>query len=247
MNKNLSFGLKRNRRDLKRKRQKSMFKFLFFIMLIGVFAWLFFQFGQYTSQNNIDNLQTINQELSSNIKELEEKLLSTSQNIAISKAETKNLQERYNKDVPTGETKKLFDLMSKRIKDGVSHKRISYVLENVQQKSRCSDQIFTKRLSVYTNSKPRKTPTTTNLFNSDLIISAKGQPVVNKDGSIEYWFDPQKPVTLDIKHIKGQSHQVTGDLPFDTNFTVDDIEYRLNIRSGPRDYIYISGVTCQFP
>jgi hypothetical protein len=241
-----STGLRATRIQAKRKKRQKLTIFVASLAAIVLFAWLFFQLGQYNLESNQASLRSENEKAIQELNDTTKKIESLEQLIEKAKAETKTWSERYQRDVPQGAGKDLYEIMRQKMEEGISVDRLSFVIRNTQPTSKCSEKPIIKKILLKAGGKSNINDKTS-FFDDQLIFQGEGKPHKNPDGSLEFWFDPQAPISVTLTHMTGKSHVANGVLPFQTNFIVGNHNYLFNIRSGPRGYVHVSGTLCDYP
>jgi cell division protein FtsB len=239
-------GLRTTRVQARRKKRQKVILFLCVLGIIFLFGWFFYKLGTYKIENKEALLLSENEKAQQNLQILTEKIEALEQNMDKALSETKTWQERYQRDVPQGLGKDLYDVMRDKLESGISVDRLSFVIRNTEKESKCSEKPIVKKILLKAGAKSTNTETVP-FFDDQLFLQGMGMPQKNADGSHEFWFDPQLPVTIYLNHVTGKKHEAKGVLPFQTNFIVGDHNYHFNVRSGPRGYVHVSGTICNYP
>lgn len=241
-----STGLRATRIQTKRKKRQKTALFLMSLCALGFFAWLFFQFGKYHVESKQNAIEQAHEKALLSLQEMSSKMEALEQAIVSAKEETKTWSERYQRDVPEGVGKDLYEMIQKKMEEGISVDRLSFVLRNTQQSSKCSEKPIIKKILLKSNGK-QGAPEKVSFFEDKVSFQGEGKPTKNPNGTYEFWFDPQAPISIVLNHVSGKKHETNGVLPFQSNFIVGDQNYVFNIRSGPRGYVYVSGIECSYP
>jgi hypothetical protein len=157
------------------------------------------------------------------------------------------MRARLAKEIPTGEKKTLLQEIDKRLADGVRPERMSAVIGAVENELVCEGEAETRRFLVRT---PIYQGANDSVAFADgtITVSASGQSFRNASGSPEAWFDPAKPVTIQLARLGGSKAESAGLLPLHASIVVGDTDYRFTVAAAERTgFVTVTGQGCRFP
>ena len=81
-----------------------------------------------------------------------------------------------------------------------------------------------------------------------ITVTAQGQSATDARGNPEAWFDPDKPVTVNLTQIGGESAKLQGVLPLEHALAVGGIQHRFSVAKGSnRGFAYVTWNRCAEP
>jgi hypothetical protein len=167
-------------------------------------------------------------------------------------ARVHELEAKLAHDVPSGDRARLFEALNERLEAGVHPDRLAFVIRNARMPTNCS-VTENKRVVVATSARLRSATRTVTVGGGLLTLTAEGEPVRDRSGSSEGWFDPARPVTINISPVAKEQpavippQQASGVLPLRNSVVTGNREVRLSFKAGARSYIDITVETCDFP
>lgn len=239
-----SFGLRAAHTQARQQKRKRVFITAAIFLLCFVMGYSAYRLGIHQTEliheDMLNDINTRRSELSAYQRQVEE--LNHEKEIA--KAESKTWEDRYNREIPTGSTKELYEILTKRLEEGVPAERLSFVIRHAQAAPKCLEKPISKKIPIGV---PGAAAGKTTFFDGMLMIEGKGLAAKNQQGAKEFWFDPKNAISIELSHVTGKSHAVTGKLPFETLLQVGDKIYHINLRAGPRGYCFVSATECDYP
>ncbi len=226
------------RREAQRRKQRfwlGLFKWSLLIgavVLAGGYAWYT---GSSVARREVAELQNINDNLRSEINELQVEI-----------ADSKGREALLRQQVPTEELKPLAELIRTRVQEGVPVDRLEFIVSVTSAERACDNSPVTKRFFVQTP--VYETPGAAASFADNTItVTASGQPAINDEGNPEAWYDTSKPVTVRFQHINGAVTEATGVLPLQHSVVAGEWEYSFNLTSGNRGIVTATADRCSYP
>lgn len=156
----------------------------------------------------------------------------------------RELKARYEEDVPKGEHKALYDQLKQKLNDGVSADRLAFLIKTAEDDRRCED-IDSKRFLVRT---PIVKGANTSVSYADeaIVVSAYGEPARNEAGQPLGWYDPAKPVRLEVARIDGEVTNSEGLLPQRQGTMHQGREYRFQlVATEGRGIVRVAAQVCE--
>lgn len=242
----MTLGLHDHRKSRRRRVRWTVFKWTVVISGIlgaGIFAY---ETGSGLAQRKVTDLNGQITELTAKLEALEKENTELGANTILVRKKLGQAEARYRKDVPTGRMAKLLGQVQRKLEAGVELGRIEFVVNAVENPRSCDDAPVTKRFIV-------KTPyyeganDSVSFAKSAITITAAGEPSRDAQGNVQAWFDPAKPVTLQLTRIGGKTSAATGLLPLHASVVAGGSEYRYSAVPGPQGFIKITGDRCQYP
>ena len=158
----------------------------------------------------------------------------------------RTLQARYDRDVPTGERKEVFDLLLERIDAGLEEQRIAFLLREAEPEPDCDPEPVTKRFVLATPLHDGANASA-QFAEGAITVTGEGAAELTEAGLPQAWFDPAAPVMLRFTAIGGDATEARGKLPLDHSLRLAGNEYRFAARAGPRSFVHITALRCDFP
>ena len=153
---------------------------------------------------------------------------------------------RYDREVPTGARKALLDMLVQRMEAGLDEARIAFLLREADPEPACDPEPATKRFVLAT---PLYDGANASVQFADgaITVTGEGAAELTEAGLPQAWFDPAAPVMLRFTAIGGDATEARGKLPLDHSLRFAGNEYRFAARAGPRSFIHITALRCDFP
>ncbi len=153
---------------------------------------------------------------------------------------------RYDRDIPTGARKALLDMLVERMEAGLDEARIAFLLREADPEPVCDPEPVTRRFVLAT---PLHDGANASVQFADgaITVTGEGAAELTEAGLPQAWYDPGAPVTLRFTAIGGDATQAEGKLPLDHSLRFAGNEYRFAARAGPRSFVHITALRCDFP
>jgi hypothetical protein len=165
----------------------------------------------------------------------------------------RTVEERLGKELPSGDRAKLLKLVDERLAAGIQADRLALLIRNARAPTNCAVG-ETRHLVAATSARLRTSSRAMGFANGALTLTAEGEPVRDRKGNAEGWYDPAQPVTVKIApNAKEptaagvQEQTVSGVLPLNQTVIVGNHEYHFAFKVGTKSYIDVAVETCDFP
>lgn len=243
----MSSGLRESRHFARRQRRRRALKYVLVLAVLGGLGVAIFESGKGLSQAELHEARQQIVRLAQAKAALERDnaaLRAATETARLRKAE---LQQRYEKDVPKGERLTLLSLVDEELKQGAEIARLRFLIAAASHQEKCDGEPLTKRFIVRTQlySGPESVVT---FANDALTVTAIGEPAVDAQGKVQAWFDPAKPVALEIGRLGEGPSRRSGMLPLQHALVVNGDEYRFNVVPAERrGFVKITADRCRFP
>ncbi len=242
----MAIGLKEGHRIAARARRLTVFKRILLLsafVAVGVFAY---ETGATRTQFRIERMEERLAAQAADIARLEaEKAELDGQRLAAFQNE-QVLQARYDRDVPTGERKALFEMLLDRLNAGFDEARIAFLLSEAGPEPKCDPEPVTRRFVLATPLHDGANASV-QFAEGAITVTGEGAAELTEAGLPQAWFDPAAPVTLRFTAIGGDATEAEGKLPLDHSVRLGGKEYRFAARAGPRSFLHITALRCDFP
>ena len=156
------------------------------------------------------------------------------------------LQARYDRDVPTGERKALYEMLLERVDAGFDEDRIAFLLREAEPEPVCDPEPVTRRFVLATPLHDGANASA-QFAQGAITVTGAGAAELTEEGLPQAWFDPAAPVTIRFTAIGGDATEANGKLPLDHSVRLAGNEYRFAVRAGPRSFIQVTALRCDFP
>ncbi|MCU0838344.1 MAG: hypothetical protein MUE49_06425 [Rhodospirillales bacterium] len=154
------------------------------------------------------------------------------------------LRQAYDRDVPQGAIRELNALIAERLAAGLSAAELRASVGAAEAALDCAGTLERKRLRVGTD-----TSATDNGLGSfgdgALTLKVSGLAARNAQGQPEAWFDPGKPVTVQVVRPGGRNERWSGPLPLHPLVRLGGNEYRFTIAADARGLIQVAMQHCR--
>ncbi|MCY3753433.1 MAG: hypothetical protein OXG99_05000 [Alphaproteobacteria bacterium] len=242
----MAIGLKEGRRMAARARRWTLVKRVMLLVALLAIAVFAYETGATRTQYRIERLEerlaaqdAAIARLEAEKEELDRRRLAAVQN-------EMTLQARYDRNVPTGKRKEVFELLLERIDAGLEEERITFLLREAEAEPDCDPEPVTKRFVLATPLHDGANASA-QFAEGTITVTGEGQAELTEAGLPEAWFDPAAPVMLRFTAIGGDATEARGKLPLDHSLRLAGDEYRFAARAGPRSFVHITALRCDFP
>ncbi len=241
----MSYGLYDHHRRYRRRFWSRLGKVGLWLALLGVVAGFSYLVGVEQLRSREGSMQ---EELANMVaaRDKAEKRAQQLQQIAQTQEIRANeLEIRLQREVPSGELAKLNELVARKLAEGVNPDRMAFVIEQTSNPRSCS-RAETKRFVLPT---PIYKGANSQVAFADgaITVSGEGVPARNTGGSPEAWYDPAKPVKIQIIDASGKTVDMEGVLPLERTLITADKEVRMTVAPGARSFVEVTGTICRFP
>ncbi len=242
----MAIGLKEGRRMAARARRWTLLKrmlLLAALLAVGVFAY---ETGATRTEFRIERMEARLAAQDADIARLEAEKAELDRRRLAAVQNEKALQARYDRDVPTGERKALYEMLLERIEAGLEEARIAFLLQEAEPEPKCDPEPVTKRFVLATPLHDGANASV-QFAAGAITVTGEGAAELTEAGLPQAWFDPAAPVTLRFTAIGGDATDAKGKLPLDHSMRFAGDEYRFAARAGPRSFIHVTALRCDFP
>lgn len=155
------------------------------------------------------------------------------------------LRTSYEEILPEGPMQELVTMLREQIDQGIDVERLKSIILSARPPQNCStpeSRRFVISTPVYKGPESK-----VSVESGVVIVSAKGQNVINNQNQPEAWFDPGKPVEVKFLTSDGQSKVKTGVLPIYHSVVVGAKEYRFTVVQGEKSFAKATFDHCDYP
>ena len=232
-------------RRYRRRFWGGMLRLVLFVALIGATAIVSYQFGIEDLESQVRGYQQEIFELENRQSQLEQETANLRVAAERAKLTVEEWERRYAADVPGGERRRMLELATERLQAGVSPDRLAFLIKSADDPRDC-EPVESKRFLVRTPLYDGKN-TVVSFADDAIVVSGSGESAKTADGLPQAWFDPQLPVSVEIKRIDGEVRQVAGVLPLNGSIVQGGTEHRFQMRAGATGFIQIAAEKCAYP
>ena len=237
-------------RTRSRRRNRFVFgtiKWLFLLIVFVAIGFYAYEAGTMLAQQDAIALRKQVATLSEEVSTLQRDKSQLAADLAEVTRREAELKQRYAADVPTGTISDVVRLARSKLSEGVDPKRLASVISLVQNTRNCENKPTTKRFLVRTGAK-QVANDTVSFADRTITVSAEGQPALDAQGNQEGWYDPTKPLTLQITQIGGKTTTASGTLPLHHSVVLNDVEHRFVVTAGDsRGFATVTSDSCRYP
>lgn len=243
----MSLGLRQSRIFTRRQRRWRHLKWVLILAFLVGLGVAGFQSGKTLSRQEVVQAREEIARLTRAIAALEGKNAALRAAAETSRMREAELKKRYAADVPRAELRALLAKIDEQLTEGASVDRLRFLISAASREEECAGEPVTKRFIVRTPLYDGANAVVT--FAGDaLTVTARGEPSEDPQGRVQAWFDPAKPVTLEVARLGEEPRALSGTLPLQHALVVNGDEYRLSVVPGERrGFIRITADRCRFP
>lgn len=223
--------------------QWTAFKWLIAFGAVAAAGAYAYETGSRLAEAQVGELRATANTLSERVATLETQL--TREQAATSKAqsEAETWRQKYEEDIPSGDIRPLIEAMAHHLAAGVPPSRLLSAITNAADPAACEGPSTSKRLEVQTPQN-RGSSATAGFHDRGVVLSVSGQSAQSATGDPQFWFDPEKPVTVLISKPGGIHQDTTGILPLFPMVTSGKTEYRFTVAASVRGFVQITMTKC---
>lgn len=242
----MSYGLGLSEKKQARQRRARFFKFVLYIALLAGAGVYGYYEGQANADRRIADIEGQVIVLTSENDRLNDQARAALDKQSAALAEARQWRDKFENEIPSGPTREILDLVQTRLSDGLEPDRLLSLITLAQNSQNCDAAPETKRFIVNTPifSSPGNS---ISLGNGSITVTGNGKSVVNSEGKVEAWYDPEQPVEISFTQLGGQKEVLTGVLPLHKSVVFGANEYRFSILAGKQSFATISATRCDFP
>jgi len=242
----MSLGLHESRTRRRRRARWTVAKWVIALGLIvgaGIYAY---DRGNRIAQTQVTDLEREIAALSQRIADLEAENARLRADQIVAQQRVEEAKALYARDVPTGRVAALLGQLRDKLEAGVDQERLEFLIASAANPRTCDEQPTTKRFLVRT---PLYQGANDSVGFADgtITVTATGEAATDAEGRVEAWFDPAKPITLQLTRIGGDVVQETGQLPLHAALVAGGSEYRFTAVEGPQGFVQVTGDRCDYP
>lgn len=243
----MSSGLRESRKFAQRQRRRRLLRYVFVLTMLVGLGLVSFETGRQLSEAELRQARQDISRLTSAKAALEQENAALTAAAETARTGRAELQRRYDKDVPQGERRALLALVDGQLAAGAKIDRLRFLISAASHQEKCDGEPVTKRFLVRTPLYEGPASAVT-LADAALTVTASGEPAQDAQGQVLAWFDPSKPIALEIARLGEKPGRLSGKLPLQHALVVNGYEYRLNVVAGePRGFVKVTADRCQFP
>jgi hypothetical protein len=243
----MSSGLRESKSFARRQRRKRLFKYTFILAVFVGLGLLSYETGGRLAELEVRQARQDIARLTSARAALEQETAALRTAVETERKSRAELQRRYDKDVPTGERKALFALVEQQLGEGAKADRLRFLIAAAGNEEKCDGQPVTKRFIV-------RTPlyeganSAVSFADSALTVTAMGESQIDAQGLVQAWFDPAKPVNVELARLGEKPATISGKLPLHHALVGNGFEYRLSfLPADLRGFVNVTADRCRFP
>ena len=242
----MAIGLKEGRRMATRARRLTVFKRVLLLSAFVAVGVLAYEIGATRTQFRIGRMEERLAAQDGDIARLEAEKAELDRRRLAAFQNEKALQARYDRDVPTGERKALYEMLLERLDAGFDEARIAFLLREAGPEAKCDPEPVTRRFVLATPLHDGANASV-QFAEGAITVTGEGETELTEAGLPQAWFDPAAPVRLRFTAIGGDATEAEGKLPLDHSVRFGGNEYRFATRAGPRSFVHITALRCDFP
>ena len=240
----MSLSLHDNRVDVRRKRRRRFFRGILLVAMLFGLGVVAYVSGSELASREVSRLRDANRELTQRFAILTQSKKRSEALAKASQAREREWRDRYNQEVPTGKSEHLLALIEAHLAAGADPERIKLFVAAAARPRVCDNVPRTKRFLVRTPLYTGPNDSVSFAANT-LTVTALGESATDADGNPEAWFDPSKPITLQVTAIDGRQTEAAGALPLHHAIVSGDSEYRFSVVNGDsRGFVQVTADRC---
>jgi len=177
--------------------------------------------------------------------DLESTITSLRSDLQSSQVRYQQLLDKYETDVPKGNHKYLSDMVKHQLDLGIQPERLVSLIRSTRPPQNCDKPVvrrFVMSTPNYTGPK-----SAVSFMNGAIEVGGIGQSAVSSSGSLEAWYDPNKPVEITFKTTGGKIVKKDGLLPIYHSIIMGNKEVRFTLASGARSFLNVTTDYCDYP
>jgi len=231
----------RYRRRTNERRRRMMMVLIFLMAVCGASYWLggeTVKSSEFAYKHQYSQIKTENATLEQKLTELLASNQSLQRNFS-------QLETTFSEEVPTGALKTLTELAAQQLKNGISEKRLAFVIRSAQPPRNCTSpqsKRFVIRTKNYTGP-----DSSVSFVKRSVSVTGVGEPATSPDGNVQAWFDAGKEVKIKFAQLGGTDVVKTGLLPIHHAMVIGDKEHRFTISKGSRSFVNVTSDSCDYP
>ncbi len=236
-----------------RYRKRSRTRFLgrtFTLVLIGGAVYAGFLWGQTYAHGRIQSLQVEKADMRAEISVLQDQVTDLLAQAQTANLRYEQLQAAYEQEMPSeGPLWRLVLILREQIDAGIAPGRMETLLRTMDPPKNCVEPAIRRFVA--------STPTydgpdsLVNFAGDRLVLRGKGYSAQSADGTPEAWYDPKRPVDIEISRRIEEGEEVvarkSGMLPFSHTLVFEGREYRFSFSDGSKASIQVSFDSCSYP
>lgn len=215
------------------------------LALASVFVAIGYYWGGVSSQEEKAGLRKQVAGLQVQEETLQERLTDLRARANTAEMRLSQVKDQMREHSPTGPLAELFALVRKQVEEGANPERLAYLIQSGDPPKNCKDREtlhFTVATPAYDGSDHIvKVPDT------QISIEAYGTPSINKEGQVEAWYDPAKPVRISFSAPGADPLVRDGLFPIHQAIVFEGREYRFTIEAGAQSFARIIFDSCDYP
>jgi cell division protein FtsB len=242
----MSLGLHESRTRRRRRARWAVAKWVIALGLIvgaGVYAY---DRGNEIARSQVTDLEREIAVLNQRISDLETENARLRADQIVARQRLEEAKALYARDVPRGQLAALLGQLREKLDAGVDRERLEFLIASAANPRNCDEQPVTKRFLVRTPLYQGANDLVS-FADGAITVTATGEAATDADGRVEAWFDPAKPITLQLTRIGGEAVQETGKLPLHASLVAGGNEYRFTAVEGPQGFVQVTGDRCDYP
>ncbi len=242
----MSLGLREARRAEKRRRRQRMVLILLVVGTLFGLGAMAYEAGSRLAQLETEALRAEIATLRRAVAELELARAGTEARLRETEARLAEREAAYARDVPSGAGRDLYALIQQRLSEGITPDRLTLVLRNATNGTRCDPEIETRRFLLATPIARGGANAVT--MSGGIVITGEGVSARAPDGSPHAWFDPAQPVTITAVQPGGARIEAQGVLPVTFSVVRGATEHRFLVSASEiRGFVQVAAERCAYP
>jgi cell division protein FtsB len=242
----MSLGLRDARRAERRRRRARIVTFFTILAGLVLLGALAYESGSRLAQVETDGLRRDIEQQRRTIGALQQQLAQTEAQRQQAEGRVREWEARYARDVPTGTARDLFAQVQERLREGLAPDRLSLVLRNATDGTKCDPGQETRRFLLAT---PLTRGGQTSVsFAGGIVVTGEGQSARAPDGAPQAWFDAAAPVTIVAIQPGGGRTEAKGRLPVAFSVVRGANEHRFLVAEADlRGFVTVTAERCDYP
>lgn len=242
----MSLGLQEHRARRRRRFWWGVVKWIFTLaVFVAIGAYAYYA-GSDLARREVDVQEARVAELEQSLAELEERKSLLEAKLRVVFKQAGEWKSKYEREIPSGEMQKFMEQVEAKLSQGLSSKRLAFVIDSASDPRDCEELPTSKRFIVRTPLQSGANDSVS-FDNNKITVTAEGESALNDEGAREAWFDINKTLKVSFVEIGGNVRHAEGMLPLHHSLIAGTSEYRFSLTPGARGFVNVSGQRCAYP
>ena len=243
----MSSGLRESRNFARRQRRRRLLRYIVVVAALGGLGLASYRSGQLLAEREVrlaqDEIGRLKQ-ANAALEKRNARLRTAAETARLRHAQ---LKEPYESEVPKGARRMLLSLVDKQLEAGAKGDRLRFLISAAGHRETCDGTPVTRRFLVRTALYDGPA-SSVRFADGALTVTATGEPAKDESGRIQAWFDPARPISVEIARLGEKPGRVSGTLPMQHALVANGAEYRFSFIAGEsRGFVSATADRCRFP